>query len=207
MERRDFFRFGMGQAVRSLLQSVTPEADRMNVCWFRPPFALQELEFQRVCTRCDQCLLACPHQVIYRLPQEFGPHVSGTPALRLLAQGCHQCSGWPCVAVCEPGALRLPTPLVGEPGGDNPATIPLPRLARAAIDTRHCLPYQGPECGACASVCPVPGALIWKGTRPTVEEEHCTGCALCREACVSYPKAVVLQPVPSLAVEVDHGCV
>jgi ferredoxin len=59
------------------------------------------------------------------------------------------------------------------------------------IDTETCLPYLGPECGACADSCPVPGALRWEGgLRPVIDDEICTGCALCRQACILDPKAI-----------------
>jgi ferredoxin len=79
------------------------------------------------------------------------------------------------------------------PVPQDDAPVPLPVMAVADIDSRHCLPYQGPECGACAGSCPVPGALGWDDTRPVIDAALCTGCALCREACIADPKAVVLQ--------------
>ena len=94
------------------------------------------------------------------------------------------CADWPCVAACEPDALTRP---------DSPAPA---KLARVHIDTDICLPYLGPECGACADSCPVPGALRWTdGVRPVIDEDVCTGCALCREACILDPKAVVVSAV------------
>lgn len=106
----------------------------------------------------------------------------GTPALDLSHRGCHLCEDWPCVAVCEPGALVLP---------QEPEPAP-PRLAAARIDTNSCLPYAGPECGACAHACPVPGALTWQGPKPSIDPEVCTGCALCREACITEPKSITI---------------
>jgi NAD-dependent dihydropyrimidine dehydrogenase PreA subunit len=42
----------------------------------------------------------------------------------------------------------------------------------------------------------VPGALRWTdGVRPVIDEDVCTGCALCREACILDPKAVVVSAV------------
>ena len=84
----------------------------------------------------------------------------------------------------EPNTLRLPDRGDGTPPG--PAKFALVR-----IDTNTCLPYSGPECGACADSCPVPGALEWEGgLRPVINEEICTGCALCREACIVDSKAI-----------------
>ena len=53
-----------------------------------------------------------------------------------------------------------------------------------------CLPYLGPECGACNGYCPVPGAMHWQHERPSINDALCTGCGLCREACVIEPKAI-----------------
>ncbi len=172
--RRDLFRLG-GQAFRRAGS------------WIRPPFAHDELEFLARCTRCDKCIDACPHDVLFALRTEVGRHAAGTPAMDLLRHGCHMCDGWPCVAACAPGALALPE---GE-------TAP-PKFAAARIDPAVCLPYSGPECGACAGSCPVPGALNWDGgVRPVIDAEHCTGCGLCREACIADPKAVQITALDS----------
>ena len=94
------------------------------------------------------------------------------------------CDGFPCVAACEAGALVLP-----DQAGEAPPAPP--RLALVEIDTDTCLAWLGPECGACAHACPVPGALEWEGgTKPVVKTDICTGCALCREACIVDPKAI-----------------
>ena len=183
MDRRDFFRLGLQEAgktaVRLADESVSQRARR----WIRPPFAQAELEFLLACTRCDKCVEACPHDVIFKLPARLGAQVVGTPALDILNKGCHLCEDWPCVKACEPEALKLP---VTEDEGE----LPLPKLARAEINTSSCLPYLGPECGACKPACPVPGALVWDREKPRVNPEFCTGCGLCREACVVEPKAV-----------------
>ena len=103
------------------------------------------------------------------------------------------CADWPCVTVCEPEVLKLPEQSDGPAGPAGP-----PTLARARIDPQTCLPYQGPECGACAHACPVPGALEWRdGIRPVINPVLCTGCAMCREACIVEPKAVEISAFPA----------
>ncbi len=180
MNRREFF--GLGT---SRLSGADPA--RRAAGWLRPPFAKPELEFLAACTLCDKCIEACPHDVLFKLPAGLGRLVAGTPAMDLLNRGCHLCADWPCVAACEPEALRLPN-------HENPEQETPPaaaRLARVRIDPNACLPYLGPECGACADSCPVPGALEWPdGLRPVINGEICTGCALCREACILDPKAI-----------------
>lgn len=188
MRRRSFFKAAFQGATKAVVQGVELYAEQKASRWFRPPFALPELAFLLTCTRCDRCIEACTPGVLFRLSPRVGPEVAATPAMDLLNKGCPMCAGWPCVAVCEPRALVAP---------DTPKTPPpAVRLAQVSVDTRHCLPYTGPECGACGSVCPVPGALRWAGPRPSVETTVCTGCALCREACPTQPKAIVVKPLP-----------
>lgn len=190
MDRRGFFKAGMDQVTRIVVDEMNNKAVERATHWIRPPYALDELEFLLTCTRCDKCVEACPHNVIFLLAARLGSDVAGTPAMDLLNRGCHLCEDWPCVAACQPGALKFT-----ESDGDK--VLDLPLLARAEINPSECLPYSGPECGACASSCPVPGALVWDGTRPGIDPGLCTGCGLCREACVVEPKAVEIRSMPS----------
>jgi len=182
MKRRDFFKLGARKAAQVAYKVTNDRVTKRARNWIRPPFALPELDFLIACTRCDQCIEACPHDVLFTLPARLGIQVAGTPAMDLLAKGCQMCDGWPCVTVCEPNALISPEP-----------EAPLPRLAAASIVVDHCLPYSGPECGACSHSCPVPGALEWdyRG-RPTINQDLCTGCALCRADCIVEPKAIAI---------------
>ncbi len=194
--RRDLFRIGGKKVAESASHLATAEVANRAPGWIRPPFALDELDFLLRCTRCDKCLEACPHDVLFALPARTGHHAAGTPAMNLLQKGCHMCAGWPCAAACESEALKLP-----EAGVDRPPDPP--KFAVAKIDQTACLPYSGPECGACAGSCPVPGALNWEGgVRPVIDRERCTGCALCREACIADPKAIrisALDPAGKIA--------
>ncbi|MBF0459791.1 MAG: hypothetical protein HQL87_00195 [Magnetococcales bacterium] len=186
MERRHFFRLGLQKALQTVVNGVESGVEQRSAGWFRPPYAQREMAFLLSCTRCDRCIQACPHGVLFALPLRVGVRAAATPAMDLLTHGCHLCSDWPCVQVCEPSALQRPAVETG-------AGPPLPRLAQVTIDPGLCLPYQGPECGACGSVCPIPGAIHWAGPRPTIVASLCIGCALCREACVTTPKAVKVQ--------------
>ncbi len=197
MDRRQFFRQAARRTARTALDEAVRRAEARARHWFRPPFALPELDFLLACTRCGACVEACPEGLIFPLPARRGAQVVNTPALDLLNKACRLCEDWPCVAACEPGALRRP-----EPGEDGAG--PRPRLAAAAIDPLVCLPYRGPECGACAGSCPVPGALLWDGERPRIDPGACTGCGACRAACISRPPAVRLQPPGTAGRRIEH---
>lgn len=183
MDRRGFFRKALRKTGETVVQHADAQARRRAAHWIRPPFALDELEFLLACTRCSDCFEACTYQVVFPLPARLGAQVAGTPAMDLLNRSCHLCEDWPCVSACEHHALKLP-----ETSDNDPPS--LPSMALAWIDTDRCLPYSGPECGACASSCPVPGALEWEMEKPRINQMACTGCALCREACIVEPKAI-----------------
>jgi ferredoxin-type protein NapG len=183
MERRDFFKAGLNKVAKTAVEVVDEVVTKRARHWIRPPYALPELEFLLACTRCDDCVEACPHDVVFKLPATRGAQLVGTPALDLLNKGCHLCEDWPCVQACKPSALTLSELEEGE-------RRELPELAMASMNKETCLPYQGPECGACAPACPVPDALIWKMEKPEIDTELCTGCGMCREACILEEKAV-----------------
>lgn len=185
MKRRELFKLGAQKTARMAFDYAAGKIGSQAGNWIRPPFAVDEPDFLLDCTRCDACIEACPHQVLFRLPGRHGLEAAGTPAMDLLVRGCRLCEDWPCVKACDPGVLKLP-----ETEEDKP--LPLPKLAHVRIDPEACLPYLGPECGACRDSCPVPGALKWEGTKPVIDPEACTGCALCREACIVEPNAVLL---------------
>ena len=177
--RRDFLR---GKLSRSPTQVTN-----LPIRWVRPPFALQEPEFLAACTRCGDCVEACPYDVVFPLGAALGDAVAETPALDLLHKGCHLCTDWPCVAACEPNAL------LRSQDADEISNGPV--LAWVQIDADACLPYLGPECAACQGSCPVPGALIWTEEKPSINEQLCVGCGLCREACIVDPKAIAVRPL------------
>ncbi|WJW74801.1 hypothetical protein QVG61_09845 [Thiohalobacter sp. IOR34] len=192
MDRRAFFQQALRKTGRQVVKQVDARVSQRASRWIRPPHALDELEFLLACTRCNACVEACPEQLIFPLPSRLGAQVVATPALDLLHKACALCEDWPCVAACEPGALRLPEV-------EEEAARPLPRLARLEIDPASCLPYSGPECGACSGSCPVPGALGWMGPRPQIDAGRCIGCAQCRSACILDPPAMrlVTRPAPA----------
>jgi len=205
MDRRSFFTRGAGEVAQAVTKHAAQKARENSSRWIRPPFAIDELDFLLACTRCDNCVDACPQNIIFPLSAKLGMKVFNTPAMDLLNHGCHLCEGWPCIQSCETGALMIP---IASPDdkitkqeesnvssvelGNNDTKRVLPIIATVTINTKTCLPYSGPECGACR-VCPVEGAMIWTMEKPSINPLLCTGCALCREACIVEPKAINVQ--------------
>ena len=188
LSRREFFRFGLQNAAKMAGDAVVDKLG-LEGDIIRPPFALAEAAFLDACTKCDACIEACAYDIIFKLPDDMGGKRAGTPVLDLAVAGCHLCADWPCVTVCEPAALKLPE-------ADADEAPPAPKLADAVIITESCLPYAGPECGACRDACRVPGALNWEqGIKPVIDNDVCTGCALCRDACITDPKSIDIRAV------------
>jgi len=196
LDRRAFFTKGAGKVAQTVTKHAAEKARKNASRWIRPPFAIEELDFLIGCTRCSDCINACSYGIIFPLPSKLGVKVFNTPAMDLNNQGCHLCEDWPCVQACEKNVLSL-TELINPQTQETletnkTAAKPLPKISRVSINTKTCLPYNGPECGAC-NICPVEGAMIWEMNKPVIVEAICTGCALCREACIVEPKAINLQ--------------
>jgi len=189
LDRREFFTRSAGKAAQTLTKHAADKARKKASHWIRPPFAIEELDFLIACNRCGDCIEACPYHVIFPLSSKLGASVFNTPALNLVNQSCHLCEDWPCVTACEKSALILPPSDESKPAKKN-----LPKLAIVSINKEQCLPYSGPECGAC-NVCPVPGAMQWNMEKPEINSELCPGCALCRESCIATPKAITIQSI------------
>ncbi len=205
MDRRNFFIAALGKSGKTVVNVIDDRVNKQALHWIRPPYAINELEFILACTRCRACIEACPYQVIFSLSAKTGAKFVGTPALDLLNKGCHLCDDWPCVNVCEVNALSLTEPAMKAPVDDegtaassatdddikNVQTL-TPKLAKVTIDKQSCLPYSGPECGACFNSCPIPGALMIDMFKPVINQQLCSGCGLCRENCIVDPKAILI---------------
>lgn len=137
--------------------------------WPRPPGAVDD--FLTLCTRCEECILACPAGAIGHLN-------NGTPALNPNAVACILCPDTPCITACPDGALM-------------PVEPELIFFGLARIQPDRCFVFKGPECGACVPACPVK-ALRLELTRPVIDAETCNGCGLCREACPVHGSAIVI---------------
>lgn len=128
----------------------------------RPPWALAEADFLQHCTRCADCIGACPGQVLQRDPQ-------GYPQFLPQRGECTFCGR--CAAACEPGALD--------------ATRPQPWDLRARVGTA-CLARRGVVCQACRDACETQAIRFAPAAvpaAPRIDPERCSGCGACVGAC------------------------
>lgn len=173
VSRRDFFR---GRLQRPDASRTRPSQLALELLQ-RPPGAIAEGQFLSACTRCGDCIEACPPQAIQKAPPEAGERRAGTPFIDAIRRACVMCTDTPCIQACEPGVLRAELP---------------PVMATARIDPVACLPWQGQPCRMCVDQCPVPGAISTDSQgRPEIDPKTCTGCGVCVQVC----------PAPRLAIE------
>jgi ferredoxin-type protein NapF len=145
----------------------------------RPPWSLEgEAAFQARCTRCNDCLAACPRGLIVRGD-------GGYPEMRFAQSGCDLCGQ--CLRACASGALA--------------ADAPAPIRWRVQVQAAVCLANRRVECRICAEACAAPGALRFAPApsgiaQLLVDPAACTGCADCVSAC---PVGAIAMKLPQIA--------
>lgn len=131
----------------------------------RPPWALPEVDFIDHCTRCNDCLKACPTQILV-----VGD--GGYPTVDISVGECTFCGD--CVTSCKPKALQ-------RKGSEQPAW---PYKAQIGED---CLPRQGVECRVCGDFCDARAIRftprLGGSPLPEIDPEKCTGCGACVAPC------------------------
>ncbi|MHC4971160.1 MAG: 4Fe-4S binding protein [Planctomycetota bacterium] len=162
--RKALFRAGLSALLGSP-ETYAPPAPR----WLRPPGAIEERAFLEACTRCDDCLVACPQFVIRKAGPEAGA-MAGTPVIVPHENPCLMCQGLPCIERCGTGAL-----VRGE----------RTRIGLATVTAARCYMALGQPCDYCVVACPeTPAAIsVARGEAARVDVERCTGCGCCAQIC------------------------
>ena len=71
----------------------------------RPPGAVEEDKFLKLCIKCGQCLQVCPYDAIELEDIEGGASV-GMAYINPEKRGCYLCEAFPCMLACPSGALN-----------------------------------------------------------------------------------------------------
>jgi len=131
----------------------------------RPPWALAEALFTDTCTRCNDCLRACPEQIIV-----IGD--GGYPTIDFMRGECTFCGA--CVDACKPRALVR--------NEEEQAA-----WSHKAVIGDTCLPRRGVECRVCEDFCDARAIRftprLGGSPLPVIASEKCTGCGACIAPC------------------------
>lgn len=122
----------------------------------RPPYAVDEALFARLCDGCGQCAKACPNNII--------SVVNGIAALDVNYAVCSLCQH--CQVACPTLALSSTVESTG-------------LIATISNSCENVYSY----CASCEDSCPF-DALQWQeGGKPSVDAQKCKGCAQCGDSC------------------------
>jgi len=181
--RRQLFRDAFGE----WMEQTMARAERRVVVerYVRPPGALPEVAFLAACTRCSECITACPPRALVKVPASGGL-AAGTPHIRAARQACTVCQDMPCAAVCPTEALTIP-----ERGWEGY------RIGVLEFMPEHCITYRGMSCTVCTGACPQGDSALALDAEghPVLRIEGCVGCGICFNVCVSTPKSFRLTPL------------
>ena len=145
---------------------------------FRPPWALEEALFTSLCSRCDQCLAACPTGLLVK-------GSGGFPEADFQQGHCTFCGD--CRTACQTVALQK-----------SPDISPWPIVARIGDE---CLARQKVVCRTCGERCEA-GAIAFGPQLggvplPRLDTERCTGCGECVADCPTRAIAMLRPAQPS----------
>lgn len=157
---------------------AAPSAPVVREDWLRPPGAAPESVFLDRCTRCGDCIKACPYQAITIHP------TNGSPILFPDQTPCTLCEDFPCIAACGTDAL---VPVEG---------VEHVNMGTAVVSERICTAEQG--CHACISKCPTHALSMDFGTfRVVVSTDECVGCGVCEYTCKSVNDHLAIRVRPA----------
>ena len=192
-DRRNLIRQGFHFFAKPAVENVQSKIDNVNkavdkitkrVPVLRPPGAISEKAFLQACSRCDECIHACPKDAIQRAPKKMGFLIHNTPYIDPMRNPCVMCTDLPCIPACPDGAL-LPVQELSDVS-----------MGYAILDKKKCQAYGDTFCQQCVIDCPVPGAIHQIDDKPVIDKNICTGCGVCMRSCstVNIPLAIKIKP-------------
>jgi len=174
---------GLGTIYKNT-RAPSPDPDH---ALLRPPGAsANENEFLAKCTRCGQCVEACPYDTLHLADLSRGTS-AGTPYFIAAQIPCSLCEGYDeplCIKACPTDALA------------HVPTLEEITIGTAVINSELCWAYNGIMCRHCWHACPWPDIALQydQMLQPVVNADACVGCGLCEQACPTEIKSITITP-------------
>ena len=187
--RKSIIGVGMGLLALPLFRATATKDGNGSGKIIRPPGAIPEEQFLRLCITCEACTKVCPTQAIQPASMFDGFNRINTPKIVPRIGGCEEtCAA--CGHVCPTGALR------GLPESEKPFV----KIGTAVVDRHKCVAWaQNRECLVCDENCPYHAVKFshqqtTKGVFkvPVVYEDLCVGCGRCEKACPVVDNAAIV---------------
>lgn len=178
--RRMFLAALTGGVVGALARRLTGR--RMSI---RPPGAVSQDRFNAICSRCGNCIGACPENIIHPDFGETGVTGFLTPVVGI---GPGYCSEWcnECNKVCPTGAIA-------HMSLEDKRTV---SIGTARVTKSLCLAWEQAQCCVvCDEYCPYHAikAVEHNGVNcPEVDADICRGCGLCQTVCPAQPDTAII---------------
>jgi len=147
-----------------------------------PPWSGTQQKFLDACTRCGDCLEACPENILV-----LGS--GGFPTVDFKQGECTFCGD--CASTCTSGALQR-----------NEKQAPWQQVA---LINEQCLTQKGVVCRSCADACEPEAILFnWAESRkdknrgiasPSINTDLCNGCGACVTTCPNDALSIQLYTI------------
>lgn len=106
-KRRDFLKNAIGLGALTAVSGAgiyfAPKLKSSELL-LRPPGAVKEDDFLKLCIKCGQCLQVCPYDSILLEDIDGGASL-GMAYIDPKKRGCYLCEAFPCILACPTGAL------------------------------------------------------------------------------------------------------
>ncbi|MBU4174482.1 MAG: 4Fe-4S binding protein, partial [Actinobacteria bacterium] len=148
----------------------------------RMPGAQDESAFLAACTRCVECVRACPTGCIKPMGIEDGFQKLWTPRFHPRTAPCtfDKCDQ-ACARVCPSGAITRQAP-------------EYVAIGTAHVNQSTCRSWKGRICVVCKERCRFNAIDIDEHRRPHVNTDRCNGCGACQSACPTEPASIQVFP-------------